>query len=338
MNDDALSLYQPALPALLAERAVEYLAHAQAPNTKRTYASAWSDFTAFCDMHALAPLPASVPTLAAYLTFLARAQRISTLRVKLSAISAEHRHAGLPDPTLDGRIRELLRGIRRAHGAPSQQKTEITRAELFAILRALDEDIEQGKISPLRGARNKALLVLTFAGAFRRGEVAALELRDLEFTQTEMIVTLRRSKTDQEGRGLKKHIPRLDSEDVCPVRLVRAWLRLAQLKRGPLFRAIDQFDHVRKDALCDRAVNLFVKQAVTRIGLDPAAFGAHSLKAGITTQGFLDGFEEWEVQSVTGHKSRAVLQKYNRRQEQAQARVIRGVLKNGKPHIDTARE
>lgn len=328
-----LILRQPALPALLDARTLEYLEAARSDNTKKTYAAAWTDFETFCVNHRLEPLPAAVPTVAAYVIFLAEAQRVSTLRVKLAAISDRHRRAALPDPTLDGRVRDLMRGIRRKRGAPPEKKAPLTREKLFPIVEALDQGIAHGALSPLRGARNKALLVLAFAGGFRRSELVGLDVSDLEFTKTEMFVHLRRSKTDQEARGQKKRIPRLDVDAphaaVCPVRLVRAWLRRAQIRKGPVFRAIDQYDHVRAGRLSDRALAEFIKQAVAMIGLDPAAYSGHSTRSGNITQGFLDGFAEWEVQALSGHRSRPILQGYNLNQEEAQARVVRGILGQG---------
>lgn len=330
--NDLEPVYQPPLPfgQALAERAVEYLQAEQSDNTLRVYASAWNDFTAFCTPHGLEPLPASPATVAAYLTYLAAGQRISTLRVKLAAISAQHRHFGHKDPAADPRVRALLRGIVRKRGMAPHRKTALTREPLFEIIAALDREIADGALSPLRGARNKALLVFTYAGMFRRGEVAALQIADLEFTSDEMIVMVRRSKTDQEGHGFKKHIPRLDDADahaeICAVRLVRAWLRLAQLRKGPVFRSIDRYDHPRAK-MSDRAIANIVKQAVKLIGLDPEEFSAHSLRAGPVTQAFLEGLEEWEVQATSGHKSRVVLQDYNRGKAEAQTRVVRKILK-----------
>lgn len=329
-----LAPYQPPLPLSfedrIRDRALEYLDAAQAPDTKRRYASAWSDFLFFCESHRLQALPAGASTVGAYLTFLAPEQSVSTLRVKLSAIADQHRRVGYPNPTLDPRVRELLRGIRRKHGTPPQQKAAIARPELFAILQALDEDIAAGKISVLRGTRNKAMFVLTYAGAFRRGEVAALDIGHLKFTPTEMIVTVQRSKTDQEGQGFKKHIPRLDTgaqhAAICPVRLVRLWLRLAQIKDGPLFRAIDRYDHVRRGRMAARDLADFLKKAAERADLNPEEIGAHSLRSGPVTQGLEDGFAEWEMMAVTGQKSRTTLQRYNRKQASAQVRVVKGLF------------
>ncbi len=304
----------PSVP--LTDRARDYIQASRAHNTMRAYKAALIDFRVFCDARAAEPLPASVQTVVDYLTFLADGgQGVSTIQVKLSAIAFAHRAAGLQDPTQAEHVRVLMQGIRRRLGTAPDQKTPVQREELVAMITSLPTD--------LRGVRNRAILLLGFAGAFRRSELVALRVEDVRFLAREMIVTVTRSKTDQEGQGVKKHIPILDDPTLCPVRALKAWLQQSGVESGPLFRAIDRWGHVRRSQMSDRDIALFVKQATARVGLESREFAGHSLRAGFVTQAAKDGTPEWQIQEVTGHKSVPVLRRYIRDAGLGQTEAIR---------------
>lgn len=309
---------QIALP--LDARTREYVKHAKSANTQRAYRAAFNDFTFFCRSRGQPSLSATPQLVMDYLVALADGgQKPSTLQVKLAAISFAHHAAHTVDPTQDENVKILMQGIRRKLGTAAVQKNPVTRDVLAQLVGAQPDD--------LRGRRNKAMFLLAFAGAFRRSELCALDVADVQINTKEMIVRIRRSKTDQEGRSLKKRIPRLKTNPtLCPVQSVQAWLRSAELTRGPLFRAIDRWGHVRNNRMSDRDLALFVKQAAGAAGLDAALFAGHSFRAGFVTQAASDGVAEWEIQRVTTHKSADVLRRYIRDEGIGQAHAIRTAM------------
>jgi integrase len=158
----------------------------------------------------------------------------------------------------------------------------------------------------------RALLALGFAGAFRRSELVALDVADLEFSRAGLIVTLRRSKTDQEGRSRRLGIPYGSSEPTCPVRSLQVWLESASILDGPVFRSLDRFHRVQPRRLSDKAVALVVKRRAKAVGLDPARYAGHSLRAGLATSAAAAGASERAIMSQTGHRSADMVRRYIR--------------------------
>ncbi len=176
-----------------------YIDAATAPNTRRAYRSDWDDFTRWCMAHGLLSLPATPETVALYLAALAAVAKVSTVGRRLTAIAKAPRAAGYETPTKSEAVHLTMRGIRRTHGVAPNQKAPAVLAVLRAMLAVLPDT--------LIGTRERALLLLGFAGAFRRSELVSLDVADLAFGEQGMTVTLRRSKGDQEGEGAKKGIP-----------------------------------------------------------------------------------------------------------------------------------
>jgi integrase len=164
----------------------------------------------------------------------------------------------------------------------------------------------------LIGARDRALLLVGFAGAFRRSELVALDVRDVAFTTEGLMITLRRSKTDQEGQGRSVGLPYGSRLETCPVRSLRAWLALSEITSGPLFRPINRHGTMAEGRLSDRAVALVVKRTAKAAGLDPAKYAGHSLRAGLATSAAAAGVSERAIMNQTGHKSAATVRKYIR--------------------------
>src|ERR671933_1751574 len=162
------------------------------------------------------------------------------------------------------------------------------------------------------GLRDRALLLLGFAGAFRRSELIGLDVADLEFARAGLIVTLRRSKTDQEGKSRRLGIPFGSSDATCPVRSLQAWLEAARISEGQVFRSLDRFQRVQAARLSDKAVALIVKRRAKAVGLDPTRYAGHSLRAGLATSAAAAGVEERVIARQTGHRSMAVLRRYIR--------------------------
>jgi integrase len=155
------------------------------------------------------------------------------------------------------------------------------------------------------------LLLLGFAGAFRRSELVALDVADLEETEDGFKIVVRRSKTDQEGHGVTIAIVR--GHHACPVKAVKAWLRAAGITEGPLFRPVAKGGRLGEQRLTDKSVCDLVKAYAARLGLKPADFGAHSLRAGFLTSAARRGASVFKMREVSRHKSMDVLQAYWRR-------------------------
>lgn len=297
----------PAAVALgtLAARARDYAGQAKAPNTLRAYRSDWGHFTAWCAEHGLESLPAAPETVALYLTQLAEAGRkASTLQRRLSAISQAHQAAGQASPTQHAAVRATWAGIRRALGTAAAGKAPALTETVRAMVGALPDT--------LGGLRDRALLLLGFAGAFRRSELVGLNVEDLSVTGAGLVVTLRRSKTDQEGTGRPVGIPYGSSADTCPVRAVQAWCAAAGITSGPLFRAVNRHGQVAAGRLSDKAVALVVKRAAAAAGLDPQHYAGHSLRAGLATSAAAAGVSERAIMRQTGHTSERMVRRYIR--------------------------
>ncbi len=165
------------------------------------------------------------------------------------------------------------------------------------------------------GARDRALLLLGFAGALRRSELVALDVADVDTTRAAregLVVTVRRSKTDQEGAGQVVGLPRGQHAETCPDRALAAWLELAGIAAGPIFRAVDKAGRVRRTRLSGYDVARIVKRAAERAGLDPARYAGHSLRAGLATSAAIAGAEERDIMRQTRHQSVTVARRYIR--------------------------
>jgi site-specific recombinase XerD len=299
---------QPALPAELTatlELAADFAKASKAKATQAAYGSDFRIFEGWCRTRGLSPLPASAAALCGFLADEASAgKRASTLGRRLAAIRYFHRAAGYDTPTGDEKVKAVLSGIRRTIGAAPVRKRAATSDIVLGMV--------GGKGQSLRELRDRAILLLGFAGAFRRSELVALNVEDLEETPEGMLVTLRRSKTDQEGQGRKVAIPR--GEVACPVAAVKAWLEAAGITEGAVFRRIfnKRSQRVTDRRLAARNVAAVTKAGAARLGFDPATFGGHSLRAGFVTSAVKRGANLIKITDVTGHKSLEMLKTYSR--------------------------
>lgn len=289
--------------SVLASDAREYVQASKASNTTRAYKAAWREFAQFCETRSVVSLPALPETIIAYATWLARRVKPSTIQVKLAAISFAHRTAKQSDPTGSEDVRIVMSGIRRKLGMAPQKKAPATREDLVKMMGALPDD--------LGGIRNKALVLIGFSGAFRRSELVGLDVADVHFGDSVMTITLKRSKTDQEGRGMIKVIPYVEGE-LDPASALRAWLNASSITSGPIFRKVDKWGQVREGRMDGGTVARIVKSCAESAGLEPRQFAGHSLRIGFITTAAQSGAAEWEIQEVSGHKSERVLRGYIR--------------------------
>jgi len=263
------------------ERARDYARASTSANTRRAYVGDWADFTTWVRAAGRQPLPASAETVALYLSSRAARHSTATLGRRLAAIRAAHRAADQPLPS--GAILDRVwAGIRRTHGRPAKAKSALG-------IEQLREVVAQLPITTKRGLRDRGLLLLGFAAALRRSELAALELSApeagptrLRFVPEGIEIELDRSKADQLGQGAIVAVPTGTVPNLCPVTAVRAWLAEADISQGRVFRSIDRWGVVH-GSLSDKTVAEIVKVAVARVGLDPALFAGHSLRSGLAT-------------------------------------------------------
>jgi integrase len=195
-------------------------------------------------------------------------------------------------------------GIRRTLGKAQNAKPPTLVDDLKRMLEKLP--------ATRLGLRDRALLLLGFAGAFRRSELVSLDVADLEFTRAGLVVTRRKSKTDQEGRSRRLGVPYGSSEQTYPVRSLQAWLESARITDGPVFRALDRFQRVQPGRLSDKAVALVVKRRAKAVRLDPARYAGHSLRAGLATSAAAAGASRRVIMSQTGHRSADMVRRYIR--------------------------
>ena len=197
----------------------------------------------------------------------------------MAAIRYAHKLAHLDTPTNSEAVKATLRGIRRTFGGAKVRKAPAVAVKIHSMVAMAPEG--------LTGLRDRALLLLGFAGAFRRSELVALDLADIEETETGLLVRVRRSKTDQEGEGVTIAIARGDV--ACPAKALREWLNTAVIVTGPLFRAINKAGTVAAERLTDRSVANIVKAYAERAGFDASTFSGHSLRSGFLTSAAANG-------------------------------------------------
>lgn len=290
----------------LSQQAREFAAAAKAPNTLRAYQADWNDFRGWCASHQVACMPAAPETVALYLADRAATLKTSSLARRLTTINRAHQAAGQTSPATmqHAVVSEVWKGIKRKKGTAAHGKKPFLTPDLRRIMAALPRD--------LRGQRDRALLLTGFAGGFRRSELAALRVEELESTPDGLVLRLVRSKTDQEGQGRAVALPYGSDPLTCPVRTLRAWLDQAGIADGPVFRAIDRHGRISSRALDADSIGYLVKRAAAGAGLETADYAGHSLRAGLATQAAMNGASELAIMKQTGHRSLATVRKYIR--------------------------
>jgi integrase len=267
-------------------------------NSRRAYASDLAGFTTWGGA-----IPAAPAVIAEYLAVHADTHAVATLIRWLTSLAKAHRALGVSDPTDSELVKSVLRGIRRRNGSLPAQAKPLLRDDLFAILDALGDGV--------KADRDRALLLIGFAGGFRRSELVGLDVGDVEPVKQGIVITIRRSKTDQLGVGRRIGIPHGRGRH-CPVASLDTWLESAGIVEGPLFRPVTRHGHVSPVRLSGEAVSLVVKERLGAVGADPANFSGHSLRVGFVTSAAQAGVSSWKIREQTGHRSEAMLARYIR--------------------------
>lgn len=289
----------------LVNEARQFAGAAQSGNTRRAYESDWADFQAWCDSLNFQSCPASPETVALYLTHLARTRKASTLSRRLAAISHFHQRAREIPPVTSIEVRTVLAGIRRKKGTAPRRKRPLLGASVVASMAKLPQDT-------LLGIRNRALLLIGYAGALRRSELVSLDWEDCDFTDEGLRLTIRKSKTDQTGQGSEIGIPAGSTPETCPVQALQTWKQCSAERSGPIFRVVGRANKVMEERLSSKAVARLVKDVAIRLGLDPKDFSAHSLRAGLATTAAQNGVSERKIMDQTRHRSVKTVRAYIR--------------------------
>jgi integrase len=286
----------PTLPTI-PPKVADYIAAALSDNSRRAYRSDLNHFLGWGGT-----VPATPEMVAVYLAAHAGHHAPATLARRLITISKAHTAQGLPSPTGSALVKTTLRGIRRTHGAAQRQVAPAVKEDVLAMVAGL---------VGVKGTRDRALLLIGFAGAFRRSELVALTVADIANAQQGLIITLLRSKTDQEGIGRKVAIP-FARGAVCPVIALQKWLEVSSITEGPIFRAVNRHGVISDTSLDPQAVAWVVKERAKAAGLDPNKYSGHSLRAGLVTSAAQMGVSSWKIRAQTGHASDAMLSRYIR--------------------------
>jgi integrase len=295
--DEAQTASQEALTAWA--RAEHYARASRAYATRRAYRSDWVHYEAWCRTNSLAALAATPQVVGAYLAAHAAALAPATLGRRLSSIAVAHRLAGHQLDTRHPALRDVMAGIRRERGTAPRRAAPATTDIIRRMASACD-------VRTLIGLRDRALVLVGFAGAFRRSELVSLDRYYLAFGSEGVRITLRRSKGDQEGAGEVVGVARIEGSFTCPVAALEAWLAIAHIDEGPAFRSVDRHGRVAATALDDRAVARVVQKLAAAVGLDPSVYSGHSLRAGFATSAAAHGIEERRIAKQTRHKSDVV--------------------------------
>jgi integrase len=272
--------------------------HSLSPNTVRAYASDIEKFRRWGGT-----IPSSPVDVATFVTIIAKDHKVASITRMLVAISKAHRASGFDDPCKSEMVKSTMRGIRRMIGTAQHAAKPIMKEDLFSVLECMG--------SAANDVRDKALLLIGFAGAFRRSELVSLDVEDIDHVRQGIVVTLRTSKTDQEGKGRKIGIP-FGRTKWCPVQHLAEWLSLARIASGPIFLSIAKGGRIASSRLSAEAVCLVVKRRMQSAGYDAAGYSGHSLRAGFATSAASAGANSQKIRAQTGHASDAMLSRYIR--------------------------
>ena len=283
--------------------AEDFARKSKSPRTLALYEWAFHRFVTFCENKKLQSLPAAPKTVAVYLANEAKAGlKPATIAILRAAIASAHRLDGhAPLPTDAEMVRAVLAGIRREKGVAPERKAALTIDLLRRICHGLGSSLVE--------TRDRALLTLGFALAARRSELVGLDVRHIATHERGLVVTIARSKTDQEGRGYRVPVGFGSSEQTCPVRAIDAYVTNADIVDGPLFRSIHG-RAIGETRLQGRAVARIVQKRVGEIlGKEAAkSFSGHSIRSGTITSAAQAGVPSHQIREISRHASTAILE------------------------------
>ena len=269
------------------------LKSSKALNTTRAYKADYKDFALFCIKHGFKSMPTEPKIISLYLTHLSQTSKFSTLKRRIASISVIHRLSGHYIDTKHPLITENLMGIKRVKGSYQKAKKPLLLNDLKSIVNVIDKDKNEK-----RRAKNRALILIGFAGGFRRSELVAILFEDIDFVPEGVKIFIRRSKTDQSGEGMTKGIPYFSNQNYCPVISLKNWLEKSEIQSGRIFD------------ISDKSVALTIKKYTAIAGLDSNKYSGHSLRSGFATSVADLGAEERSIMAMTGHKTTQMVRRY----------------------------
>ena len=276
------------------------LKNSKAKNTLRAYKSDFKDFSSFCLNKGFSSIPTEPKILSLYITHLSKSSKFSTLKRRIASISVVHKIKGHYLDTKHPIIMENLHGIRRTKGSRQKAKKPLLINDLKLIIKALDEEknkFEKNKFTKKTILRNKALILIGFAGGFRRSELVNIYHEDLDFVNEGVKILIRKSKTDQSGEGAIKAIPYFSNHEYCPVIALKNFIE-------------HKTSNERVFDISDKLVAIIIKKYVELAGLDPSRYAGHSLRSGFATTAAEFGAEERNIMAMTGHKTTQMVRRY----------------------------
>ena len=269
------------------------LKNSKAHNTLRAYQADFKDFTKFCLKNSFNSMPSDPKIIALYLTHLSSFSKFSTLKRRLASIKVIHRLKGHYIDTKHPIIAENLMGIKRKMGVKQTSKKPILINDLKLIINVINKDKNEYK-----KLQNKALILIGFAGGFRRSELVSIEYEDIEFVNEGVKILVQRSKTDQTGIGMMKAIPYFQNKIYCPVTSLRDWISYSKISDGKIFK------------ISDKTVALTIQKYALLAGLDKTKYAGHSLRSGFATSTAETGADERSIMAMTGHKTTQMVRRY----------------------------
>ena len=293
----------------LYDETLNNLKSSKANNTIRAYKSDFRDFGAFCTKNGFKSLPTEPKIVSLYLTYLStKDTKMSTLRRRLVSVGVIHRLKGYYLDTKHPIIIENLMGIKRKKGSFQQGKKPLLINQLKAIVNIIDNK----KIEEIKKVRDKTIILIGFAGGFRRAELVSIDHKDLEFVSEGVKIIIRRSKTDQFGEGMVKGLPYFSNQTYCPVLHLKKWLDLSNIKSGPIFRRFSKSFKLSDNRLTDQSVALLLKSYLSEAGIENENYSGHSLRSGFATASAESGADERSIMTMTGHKTSQMVRRYIR--------------------------
>lgn len=293
LTNDNVVLSLPNSSSELMPQSMAKLVHAAlSDNSRAAYQNDLKHFTAWGGS-----VPCAPEIVAHYLAAHADLLSAATLSRRLVSVGKAHTSQNLKSPTKADLVKATLKGIRRTYGSVQRQVAPAIKEDVLAMVNGL---------IGLKGIRDRAMLLIGFAGAFRRSELVSLTVENVEFAKQGLLIHLIRSKTDQDGLGRKIAIPYARGS-VCAVNALQAWLEASGINSGLIFRGVSRYGNVSECGITAQSIALVVKQRAQAVGLDSRKYSGHSLRAGLVTSAAQMGVSSWKIRQQTGHKSDAML-------------------------------
>ncbi len=292
---------------------------ALAVNTIKAYDQAWSLWADWCAEAGRSPMPGTPDALCLFVSWAlsTRGLRLASVRLSIAAIRYRCRQAGLESPVTD-RVRRLMMSAARRLREKPGGRAALCVDDLARICRQpVTRSVE---------VRNRAILLVGFASGLRRSELVALDFADVKVVRQGVVLRLGVTKTDQVGAGRQLGIQPGANEATCPVRALKAWLKLRGDSPGALFTRITPGGTVSLHRLRGAVVSRVLKAALESVGVDSSGYAAHSLRAGFVTASSEAGASELAIMRRTGHRNVATVLKYVRPAKAFAVDPLAGVL------------